>query len=36
MSGRNFAWSAWEKYGFKGMDGYPAPFRMFGNRMKAV
>ncbi|MHA0035649.1 hypothetical protein [Deinococcus sp. PESE-13] len=25
-----------EKYGFEEMDGHPAPFRMFGNRMKAV
>ena len=36
MSGRNFARSAWKKYGFKEMDGHPAPFRMFGNRIKAV
>ena len=36
MSGRNFARSAWKKYGFKEMDGHPVPFRMFGNRMKTV
>ena len=36
MSGRNFARSAWKKYGFKEMDGYPAPLRMLGNRMKTV
>ena len=36
MSGRNFARSAWKKYGFKEMDGHPAPFRRFGNRIKTV
>ena len=36
MSGRNFVRSAWKKYGFKEMDGHPAPFRMFGNRIKTV
>ena len=36
MSERNSARSAWKKYGFKEMDGHPAPFRMFGNRIKTV
>ena len=36
MSERNVARSAWKKYGFKEMDGHPAPLRMFGNRIKTV
>ena len=36
MFGHNFARSAWKKYGFKEVDGHPAPFRMFGNRIKTV